>query len=56
LKVTVGIRIYPHTALAARAVTEGIITKDDDLLLPTFYLTPDLREWLPEQIAAGWSK
>jgi hypothetical protein len=52
LKVTVGLRIYPETPLAARAVAEGIVRPDDDLLLPRFYLAPELRDWLPERIAA----
>ena len=51
LKVTVGIRIYPHTALAARAVAEGIIDSKDDLLFPRFYLAPAVRDWLPGFIA-----
>jgi hypothetical protein len=51
LKVTVGIRIYPNTPLAARAVTEGIVDRDDDLLFPRFYLAPALRDWLPGRIA-----
>jgi radical SAM superfamily enzyme YgiQ (UPF0313 family) len=52
LKVTVGIRIYPSTALAATAFDEGIIGPDTDLLRPAFYLAPALRDWLPERIAA----
>jgi len=51
LKVTVGLRIYPRTALAGIAVAEGLLRPDDDLLLPRFYLTPALRDWLPERIA-----
>jgi radical SAM superfamily enzyme YgiQ (UPF0313 family) len=51
LKVTVGIRIYPHTALATRAVAEGIIDSNDDLLFPRFYLAPALRDWLLGRIA-----
>jgi radical SAM superfamily enzyme YgiQ (UPF0313 family) len=51
LKVTVGIRIYPETDLAATAVAEGMIAPDNDLLQPTFYLAPDLRDWLPARIA-----
>jgi radical SAM superfamily enzyme YgiQ (UPF0313 family) len=54
LKITVGIRIYPNTALAARAVAEGIIDRDDDLLFPRFYMAPALRDWLPERVA-GYS-
>ena len=51
LKVSVGIRIYPETALAARAVAEGIIDRDDDLLFPRFYMVPELRDWLPQRVA-----
>ncbi len=43
LKVTVGIRIYPDTPLARRALREGVITPEDDLLFPRFYLTPGLK-------------
>jgi hypothetical protein len=32
-----GMRIYPHTPLAARARAEGLISARDDLLSPTFY-------------------
>ena len=50
LKITAGIRIYPGTALAKVALEEGIITKDDDLLLPRFYLAKGLEEWLEPTI------
>jgi len=52
LKVTVGVRIYPETPLAATALAEAMIRPDDDLLWPRFYLAPRLRDWLPERIAA----
>ncbi len=42
LKITAGIRIYPDTPLARSALQEGMITPEDDLLLPRFYLTPGL--------------
>ncbi len=50
MKVTVGIRIYPHTALARIALREGTIKAGQDLLFPTFYLTPDLDGWLQETV------
>jgi len=50
LKVTVGLRIYPETPLAATALAEGVIRPDDDLLWPRFYLAPGLRDWLPERV------
>ncbi|MGD0499680.1 MAG: radical SAM protein [Bryobacteraceae bacterium] len=51
LKVTVGIRIYPETELAATAVAEGMIAPDNDLLRPTFYMAAELKDWLPARIA-----
>jgi radical SAM superfamily enzyme YgiQ (UPF0313 family) len=51
LKITVGLRIYPQTPLASAALKDGLITPDDDLLSPRFYITPCLRDWLPDRIA-----
>jgi len=47
LKITAGIRIYPHTPLAKKAVAEGVISSDDDLLFPRFYMAKGLGDWLP---------
>jgi radical SAM superfamily enzyme YgiQ (UPF0313 family) len=52
LMITVGIRIYPHTALARRAVSEGVIAPGEDLLRPRFYLAPGLEPWIHERVAA----
>jgi radical SAM superfamily enzyme YgiQ (UPF0313 family) len=40
----VGMRIYPGTALFERAVTEGRIRRDSELLAPTYYLAPGLTD------------
>jgi len=53
LRVTVGIRIYPGTPLAQRAVQEGLIRPGDDLLQPRFYLAPGLEPWIHEAVAAA---
>ena len=53
MRLTVGVRIYPGTPLARRAVAEGIIDVGDDLLQPRFYLTPGMEKWLPE-IVSKW--
>jgi len=53
LKITVGIRIYPHTALAKTAIREGKITRDDDLLFPRFYIVSGLEDWL-RAIVSDW--
>jgi radical SAM superfamily enzyme YgiQ (UPF0313 family) len=50
LKITVGVRIYPNTPLANRAMGEGVISPHDDLLLPRFYLAEGLEDWLPETL------
>ena len=39
LKISVGIRIYPHTALAEQAVVEGMVAPNDHLLFPTILLS-----------------
>jgi len=51
LKITFGIRIYPHTKLARRAVEDGLISEEDDLLFPKFYMVKGLESWLIETVA-----
>jgi radical SAM superfamily enzyme YgiQ (UPF0313 family) len=51
LRVTVGIRIYPGTPLARRAVSEGLIASENDLLVPKFYLAPGLEPWIRTRVA-----
>jgi radical SAM superfamily enzyme YgiQ (UPF0313 family) len=48
MKITPGIRIYPFTSLARRALSEGMITPGDNLLFPKFYVVPELKDWLLE--------
>lgn len=51
LKVSVGIRIYPGTALAEEALKDGIIAPGDTLLEPRFYITPGLdEEWIRQTV------
>ena len=52
LKVTVGIRLYPHTPLARLAVEEQLVSSDDDLLVPRFYIRPGLEDYIREIEAA----
>ena len=60
VKVSTGIRIYPHTALARIAVREGVIASEAELLFPRFYLadavksrlTDTVREWVKDR--ANW--
>jgi radical SAM superfamily enzyme YgiQ (UPF0313 family) len=50
LKITVGIRIYPHTKLARLGIQDGLIAPDDDLLFPKFYMVKGLEGWLRETV------
>ncbi len=50
LKITAGVRIYPDTPLAKKAVEEGVIASDDNLLFPRFYMAKNLGDWLPETL------
>jgi radical SAM superfamily enzyme YgiQ (UPF0313 family) len=54
LKVTVGLRIYPETALARSAHAEQLVSPRDDLLRPRFFLVPALADWLPE-VVTRWA-
>ncbi len=38
----VGMRIYPGTHVYERAIAEGVITRDTDLLRPSYYVSPHL--------------
>jgi radical SAM superfamily enzyme YgiQ (UPF0313 family) len=44
IMAVVGMRIYPGTALCERALREGQIMADTDLLTPAYYLAPGLTE------------
>lgn len=50
MKVSVGIRIYPYTSLAETALEEGVISPDDNLLMPRFYVAKGLEGWLRETV------
>ena len=42
--VFIGMRIYPHTPLQRIAVKEGIISLEDNLLKPKFYISPKIKD------------
>ncbi len=56
LKITLGVRIYPHTPLARQAVAEGVVAADDDLLQPRFYMAREVEGWVEEAVRArSWA-
>ncbi len=50
LSINVGIRIYPNTELTRIARKESVIDSQDDLLFPTFYLSPEIKGWIFDYI------
>lgn len=38
----IGMRIYPGTSLYQMALNDGLVSPDDDLLKPTFYISPEI--------------
>jgi len=54
LRTTVGIRIYPGTQLAKRALADRMITSEDELLTPRFYLAPEVDEWIRQVVTPGF--
>jgi len=46
-------RVLPHTPLAKRALEEGLIQAEADLLRPTFYLATSVRGWLVDHLRAA---
>ena len=53
----VGVSIMPGTDVAARALAEGIISDESELIEPTFYIAEEVRDWivpyLQEQAASN---
>jgi hypothetical protein len=50
--VRIGVSILPGTAVASKALDEGLITDEMDLIRPTFYLAPGVRDWIVEYLKA----
>lgn len=46
----VGIRLMPHTSLYDIAVREGVISADDPLMEPKFYISPHIKDWIKDYL------
>ncbi len=46
----VGVNVLPGTDLVERALAEGLITAESDLIKPTFYLAEPVRDWLVDYL------
>ncbi|MEK7806296.1 MAG: cobalamin-dependent protein [Chloroflexota bacterium] len=52
----VGVRLLPGSAVSARALQEGMISGETDLLRPTFYLAAPVRDWIVEHLRSEASQ
>jgi hypothetical protein len=50
--VRIGVSILPGTSVAARALEEGLIIDEAELIRPTFYLAPEVRDWIVDHLKA----
>jgi len=51
----VGLRILPGTKLYNRAIQDGVISRETDMISPVFYYSPDIdREYIDTQIRAAF--
>ena len=48
----VGVSVLPGTAVAAQAIAEGLITDESELIRPTFYIAPVVRDWIVDSLLA----
>jgi hypothetical protein len=48
--IRVGSRVLPNTHLAQTALKEGLIDSQSDLLMPTFYVAPEVRDWIADRL------
>ncbi len=47
-----GSRVLPNTPVASTAIEEGMIESESDLIRPVFYVSDEVRDWLPDRLRA----
>ena len=47
-----GSRVLPNTPVASTAIEEGIVESESDLIRPVFYISEEVRYWLPDRLRA----
>jgi hypothetical protein len=45
-----GSRVLPNTPVASTAIEEGMIGSESDLIRPFFYVSEEVRDWLPDRL------
>ena len=48
----VGVSVLPGSAVADQAVAEGLINSESELIRPTFYIAPAVRDWIVDDLLA----
>jgi hypothetical protein len=52
-----GIRILPNTSLARIAIKENILSSDEGMLKPIYYISPSIdKDWLKKTLTESFSK
>ncbi len=51
LDFCVGMRLMPHSPLFDIAVQERVISADDPLMEPKFYISPEIQDWIKDYLA-----
>jgi radical SAM superfamily enzyme YgiQ (UPF0313 family) len=52
----VGIRLMPHTTLLEIAVRDGVVSADDPLMEPRFYISPLIADWIEGYLREACSR
>ena len=47
-----GSRVLPNMPVAKTAIQEGMIESESDLIRPVFYISEEVRDWLPDRLRA----
>ncbi|OQY17929.1 MAG: lipid biosynthesis B12-binding/radical SAM protein [Desulfobacteraceae bacterium 4572_35.1] len=51
-----GIRIFPKSPLVQRAIADGVVSADVDLIKPVYYLSPHIdQQWMNQQILEAFN-
>ena len=50
VSLRVGNRVLPGTKIAGLAMDEGLIQSESDLIRPTFYVDPGVRDWIADYV------
>jgi hypothetical protein len=46
----VGVSVMPGTAVATKALEEGLISDESELIKPTFYISEPVKDWIVDYL------